>query len=133
MLVADQAETSAGGVVTPAVRESLIALAAKYPEKIFLVDSRRRVHLFRNVMVKPNHSEAEAACKTLFGSLDFKRLRETLGAKALFVTHGPKGRMVFEEGKETCRTVAGANWRTSAARADSFAAGTALTIALLAL
>ena len=67
MLVADQAETSAGGVVTPAVRESLIALAAKHPEKIFLADSRRRVHLFRNIMVKPNHSEAEAACKALFG------------------------------------------------------------------
>ena len=81
VLVADQAETSAGGVVTPAVRESLIALAAKYPEKIFLVDSRRRIHLFRNMMVKPNHSEAEAACKELFGDVDFKRLRETLGGQ----------------------------------------------------
>ena len=82
MLVADQAETSAGGVVTPAVREALIALAAKYPEKVFLADSRRRIHLFRHLMIKPNHSEAEAACKTLFGGVDFKRLRENLGARA---------------------------------------------------
>ena len=71
VLVADQAETSAGGVVTPAVRDALIALAAKHPKKIVLVDSRRRVHLFRNVMVKPNHSEAEAACKQLFGRRRF--------------------------------------------------------------
>ena len=96
VLVADQAETSAGGVVTPAVREAIIALAGKYPEKIFLVDSRRRVHLFRNLMVKPNHSEAEAACQALFGSVDFRRLRQALGAKALFLTHGPKGALVFD-------------------------------------
>jgi rfaE bifunctional protein kinase chain/domain len=131
VLVADQAETSAGGVVTPAVRESLISLAAKHPEKIFLVDSRKRVHLFRNVMVKPNHSEAEAACKALFGEFDPKRLRETLGAKALFLTHGPKGALVFEEGKETWskpRPVE--NPVDICGAGDSFAAGTALTMAV---
>ena len=78
VLVADQAETSAGGVVTPAVRESLDRPGGKVSEKIFLADSRRRVHLFRNVMVKPNHSEAEAACQQLFGHVDFNRLREIL-------------------------------------------------------
>ena len=92
VLVADQAETSAGGVVTPAVRESLIALAAKYPEKIFLADSRRRIHLFRNLMVKPNHSEAEAACQELFGSVDFKRLRETLRRQGALCDAWPQGR-----------------------------------------
>ena len=92
MLVADQAETSAGGVVTPAVRESLVALAAKYPEKIFLVDSRRRIHLFRNMMVKPNHSEAEAACKNFSARVDFKRLRETLRRQGAFRDPGPQGR-----------------------------------------
>ena len=66
VLVADQAETSAGGVVTPAVREALIAAAAKYPEKIILVDSRRRLHLYRNVMVKPNHSEADCGVPASF-------------------------------------------------------------------
>ena len=33
ILVADQAETAAGGVVTPAVRDCRIELAAKHPEK----------------------------------------------------------------------------------------------------
>jgi rfaE bifunctional protein kinase chain/domain len=131
VLVADQAETSAGGVVTPAVRESLIALAAKHPDKIFLADSRRRVHLFRNLMVKPNHSEAEAACNALFGSVDFKRLRETLGAKALFLTHGPKGALVFEEGKETWSKPRPVEKPVDICGAgDSFAAGTALTMAV---
>jgi rfaE bifunctional protein kinase chain/domain len=131
VLVADQAETSAGGVVTPAVRESLLSLAVKYPEKIFLVDSRRRIHLFRNVMVKPNLSEGEAACKALFGNVDFKRLRETLGAKALFLTHGPKGALVFEEGKESWskpRPVE--NPVDICGAGDSFAAGTGLAMAV---
>jgi rfaE bifunctional protein kinase chain/domain len=131
VLVADQAETSAGGVVTPAVRDSLIALAEKHPEKVFLADSRRRVHLFRNIMVKPNQSEAEAACLQLFKKVDFKRLRETLGANALFLTHGPKGALVMEEGKETWskpRPVE--NPVDICGAGDSFAAGTALTMAV---
>jgi rfaE bifunctional protein kinase chain/domain len=131
VLVADQAETSAGGVVTPAVREALIAAAAKYPEKIVLVDSRRRLHLYRNMMVKPNHSEAEAACKHLFGGPDFKRLREALGAPVLFLTHGPKGALVYQEGKETwskARPVE--NPVDICGAGDSFAAGSALTMAV---
>jgi rfaE bifunctional protein kinase chain/domain len=129
VLVADQAETSAGGVVTPAVREALIALAAKYPEKIVLVDSRRRVHLFRNMMIKPNHSEASAACKHLFGKDDFKGLREAVGAKALFLTQGPKGALVYEEGKETWSKPRPVEKPVDICGAgDSFAAGTALTM-----
>lgn len=131
ILVADQAETSAGGVVTQAVRDSLISLAAKHPEKIFLVDSRRRLHLFRNVMVKPNLSEAEAACKALFKTIDFKRLRETLGAKALFLTQGPKGALVLEDGKETWSKPRPVKKPVDICGAgDSFAAGTALTMAV---
>jgi len=131
VLVADQAETSAGGVVTPAVREALIAAAAKYPGKIVLVDSRRRLHLYRNVMVKPNHSEGTAACKNLFGDPDFKQLREALVAPVLFLTHGPKGALVYEEGKETWskpRPVE--NPVDICGAGDSFAAGTALTMAV---
>jgi bifunctional ADP-heptose synthase (sugar kinase/adenylyltransferase) len=131
VLVADQAETSAGGVVTSAVREALIDLAAKHPKKIFLADSRRRVHLFRSLMMKPNHSEAEAACKALFGGVDFKKLRETLGAPALFLTHGPKGALVFEASKETWSRPRPVEKPVDICGAgDSFAAGTALTMAV---
>lgn len=131
ILVADQAETSAGGVVTEAVRESLIALAAKHPEKVFLADSRKRVHLFRNIMVKPNQSEAEAACHQLFNQVDFNRLREALGAKALFLTHGPRGALVVEDGKETWSKPRPVEKPVDICGAgDSFAAGTALTLAV---
>ena len=131
ILVADQAETSSGGVVTPAVRDCLIELAARHPEKIFLADSRKRVHLFRNITVKPNRDEAEEACAKLFGAVDYARLRQHLAAKFILITHGAKGALVVEEGKETWAQA----WPVSnpvdiCGAGDSFAAGTALTLAV---
>jgi rfaE bifunctional protein kinase chain/domain len=131
VLVGDQAETSAGGVITSAVRESIIELAGKYPRKVFLVDSRKRVHLFRKVIVKPNRDEAEAASWQLFGTVDFKRLREGLQTPVMMVTHGPQGALVFEEGKEAwAKPRAIANPVDICGAGDSFAAGTALTLAV---
>jgi rfaE bifunctional protein kinase chain/domain len=131
VLVADQAETSAGGVVTPAVRGLIRDLAGKHADKVFLVDSRKRVHLFRNVVVKPNRSEAEAACQQLFGYADFRRLRGHLGAKLLIVTHGPQGALVVEEEKETWAQAWAVEKPVDICGAgDSFAAGTALTLAV---
>jgi sugar/nucleoside kinase (ribokinase family) len=83
------------------------------------------------VIVKPNRDEAEAACQQLFGTVDFKRLREHLGARVVMVTHGPQGALVIEEGKETwakARPVAKPVDICGAG--DSFAAGTALTLAV---
>jgi rfaE bifunctional protein kinase chain/domain len=131
VLVSDQAETSAGGVVTPAVRESIIELAGRYTSKVFLVDSRKRVHLFRKVTVKPNRDEAVAACHQLFGAVDFTRLRKHLGAPVVMVTHGPKGALVIEEGKETWAKAHAVEKPVDICGAgDSFAAGTALTLAV---
>jgi rfaE bifunctional protein kinase chain/domain len=99
ILIADQAETSQGGVVTPAVRDLLADLAPNYPEKIFFADSRARIGLFRNVIVKPNQQEAEAACRALFGRVDYSALRRHVGGRLLIVTHGGKGvRIVDAEG-----------------------------------
>jgi len=131
LLVADQAETAAGGVVTPAVRDAISKLAAQYPNKVFLVDSRKRVHLFRAVTVKPNRDEAEAACQELFGQVDFKRLREHLHARALMVTHGPQGALVIEESKETWAKARAVERPVDICGAgDAFAAGAALTMAV---
>jgi sugar/nucleoside kinase (ribokinase family) len=118
-------------VVTSAVRDCLIELAAKHPEKVVLVDSRKRIHLFRNVMVKPNRDEAEAACQALFGGTDYKRLRQALHSKVIMVTHGPKGALVIEEGKEAWSKA----WTVEkpvdiCGAGDSFAAGTALSMAV---
>jgi rfaE bifunctional protein kinase chain/domain len=91
ILISDQAETSRGGVVTPAVRELLAHMAPRYPEKIFLADSRTRVGEFRQVIVKPNRQEAETACRKLFGAVDYPRLLRHTAAPFLFVTHGEGG------------------------------------------
>src|SRR5262249_51524009 len=47
VIVSDQAETEQGGVVTPAMREAIIRVAAARPEILVWVDSRRRGELFR--------------------------------------------------------------------------------------
>ena len=131
VLVADQAETAAGGVVTSAVRESIIELAGRHTGKVFLVDSRKRVHLFRKVMLKPNRAEAAEACAQLFGHVDFRRLREHLGAKVLVVTHGSQGALVIEERRETwAKAHPVENPVDICGAGDSFAAGTALTMAV---
>lgn len=56
--VEDQVEEAGLGVVTARVRERLGELGRAFPEKIFWVDSRARVGLFRNVMIKVNAREA---------------------------------------------------------------------------
>ncbi len=90
ILVSDQAETGRGGVVTPAIRYLLADLAAAYREKIFFVDSRSRMELFRGVIVKGNEQEAGEACARI-GAADAQALYETLGAPLLVVTRGPEG------------------------------------------
>lgn len=131
VLVADQAETKAGGVVTPAVRDAIIEAAQKYPEKVFLVDSRKRAHLFRNMTLKPNLEEAQEASRTLVGKVDFAGLRQELGAKVLIVTHGSKGALVMEDGRETWAEARPVEHPVDICGAgDSFAAGYALSVAV---
>ena len=131
ILVADQAETNAGGVVTPAVRSLIIELATKHPEKVFFVDSRRRGDLFRKVTIKPNQAEAEAACRKLFGAVDYQRLRRHVDADVLMVTHGVQGVLVLEEGGENWsnpRPIA--NPVDTCGAGDSFSAGAAVALAV---
>jgi len=94
ILIADQAETSQGGVITTAVRGLLGELAPQYPERIFFADSRARIHLFRNVILKPNRQEAESACRELFGRVDFPALLQHTQAPLMFVTLGPEGAII---------------------------------------
>jgi bifunctional ADP-heptose synthase (sugar kinase/adenylyltransferase) len=56
LLVADQLEVN--GIVTDRVREGLNDLAANNTDRHFLVDSRQRIALFRNMTLKPNRFEA---------------------------------------------------------------------------
>src|SRR5262249_12208882 len=74
-VVSDQAETDQGGVVTAAMREAIIRVAAAHPQIVVWVDSRRRAELFRGVIVKPNEEEARAASMRALGRVDFPALR----------------------------------------------------------
>ncbi|MCP4166279.1 MAG: hypothetical protein GY759_10340 [Chloroflexi bacterium] len=58
-VIADQLD--ANGIVTGRVREGLNRLAAENPDKFFVVDSRQRIALYRNMVLKPNWVEAAAA------------------------------------------------------------------------
>jgi rfaE bifunctional protein kinase chain/domain len=49
------------GVVTGRVRDAIVSLAGSYPDKTFVADSRERVGLFRNMVLKPNRLEAVRA------------------------------------------------------------------------
>ncbi|MGH9661891.1 MAG: bifunctional heptose 7-phosphate kinase/heptose 1-phosphate adenyltransferase [Bryobacteraceae bacterium] len=105
IFVADQAETSRGGVVTEGLRDLLADLAPSYPEKIFLADSRQRVELFRGLILKPNQHEAKTACTKLFGSVNFAELRRQTESKLLIVTRGGDGVvLVTEEGEQRVPT-----------------------------
>jgi rfaE bifunctional protein kinase chain/domain len=130
IIVSDQAETSRGGVVTPAVRDLLGDLALAHPAKIIFADSRARIHHFRNVIAKPNQQEGEAACQRLFGRVDYSTLRRHLAAPLLMVTQGDIGVLVFDEHGETwVRTQPVAHPVDICGAGDSFSAGTALALA----
>lgn len=131
VLISDQAETSLGGVVTPAVRELLKELQPSYPEKVFFVDSRERIELFRRMILKPNEQEAEAACRRLFGRVDYPALLNRTRARLLLVTHGGRGVLVVSS--------AGENWVPAqpvekpvdiCGAGDSFSAGAAMALAV---
>lgn len=131
IFVSDQAETNAGGVVTPGVRELLADLAPNYPDKIFWVDSRARVELFREMILKPNRDEAESACRRALGRVDFQALREHCGARLLMVTDGPRGALVVEPCRETwVETKPAANPVDICGAGDSFSAGAAMALAI---
>jgi rfaE bifunctional protein kinase chain/domain len=98
ILVSDQAETQQGGVVTAPVRSAVEDLAREQPETVIWVDSRLRAELFRGVVVKPNHQEAEAASRRLLGTVDYEEWRRRAELRGLIVTHGGEGALVVEAG-----------------------------------
>ena len=131
VLVSDQAETELGGIVTPAVRNRISELAEGTPEKIVWVDSRVRGEHFRNVLVKCNDGEAEAACTRAFGHVDLASLRRQVGTKPLIVTEGRKGAVVLtEDGEARVPTRAVEKPVDICGAGDSFSAGGALALAI---
>lgn len=130
IVVADQAETQVGGVVTPALREELSRLAAAYPDRVVIADSRARLNLFRNVVLKPNLQEAENSSVRALGRVDFEALRKHTCAPFLFVTKGEEGCLVVEPGKVTQAPSRKVRAVDICGAGDAFAAGSAVAYAV---
>src|SRR5439155_27222165 len=97
ILVSDQAETAAGGVVTPAMRDALARIGATQPETVIWADSRIRAEHFRGVVVKANRQEAEGASVRALGRVDFQSFRQHVQSPLLVVTDGANGALVVDQ------------------------------------
>ena len=131
ILISDQAETTHGGVITPAMRAAISRLCVALPGKLIWVDSRLRAEQFRHAVVKPNQQEAEAASLRALGRVDYPALRRHMQAPCLIVTHGGRGALVVDTGGETwvpANTVARPVDICGAG--DSFSAGAAMALAV---
>lgn len=90
-------------VITPAIRSKLLEMAA---EKTVLVDSRYRVIEFKGAaVIKPNEAEARHATG-ISGQSDEdvyeagRRLLDMVSSRAVVLTRGNKGMIVFEKEKD---------------------------------
>lgn len=71
IIALDQVQEHNCGVLTDRVIDALSQTAQKYPNKIFFADSRTRIGNFKNVILKPNRTEAlEAIAPHHTGDVD---------------------------------------------------------------
>ena len=104
VVVADQIPERNCGVITDRVREELGQLALCYPDKVFAADSRQRIGLFRQVIIKPNRREAILAVRPDWeGEFTLEVARECgtelfrRNRKPVFLTVGSHGILLFSE------------------------------------
>ena len=107
IIVGDQMPHDNWGVITDRVRAEICQLAAKFPNKLFFVDSRTRIGKYHHVTIKPNRFEAKRAVNPDWSGADVdieeaercgRILTERTG-KSLFVTVGTEGILVFHNGQ----------------------------------
>ncbi len=111
VVIADQVSESDCGVITERVRAELRELARAYPGKVFAADSRERVGLYEDVILKPNAREAVRAVLPEADATD-GRLVEACGAalaararRPVFVTVGAAGILLCDGSSSRCACV----------------------------
>lgn len=128
IIVADQAETNAGGAVTAKLRETIQELGRN---RVVWVDSRKRIEQFRHVTLKPNEDEANEACERIGAPGDYARLLEVTQAPWLIVTRGGDGASVLnKDGRHHVPGRQIVNPVDICGAGDSFSAGGAVTLAV---
>ncbi len=131
ILVSDQTETETGGLVTRRVRDGLSDIARRQAHTVVWTDSRVRGELFRNVILKMNREEGEAACRRAgIRHDDFAELRNRTQSPVLMVTEGPDGVQVLDGGVHRVPTKHNTHPVDICGAGDSFSAGAALTLAV---
>jgi len=100
VVIADQVPERNCGVITDRLRDEIAALARAHPGKPFVADSRERIGLFREVVVKPNLHEARQGVGTAG-----KEPAEACGAelyrrtqRPVFITLAAEGILLYQAG-----------------------------------
>lgn len=103
VIVEDQ--MASNGVVTNNIREGLINFAERNPEKVFVADSRERIGLFRNMVLKPNRIEAvKAMCPSgnplevrMDELIDIGRKMQKIAGRPIYITLSERGALLITE------------------------------------
>lgn len=139
IVYADQMPEHGAGVVDAHIHVAIGRIAAAHPQLPMYADSRQRIGLFRDVVIKPNVHEARAAlsgANAVASDHDvLARLLAEQTRRPVVMTLGPAGVLVYENGVTThisgvpvdCPIdVVGAGDSVMAALAVSTAAGATL-------
>jgi rfaE bifunctional protein kinase chain/domain len=103
VIVMDQVEARDCGAVTGRLRDRLSNLAQQHSNVFFWADSRRRIHEYKNVIIKPNEFEAIGNDDPRPGdTVDVDELRAAVNdlrlrtGAPLFITRGEQGMFVSD-------------------------------------
>jgi len=112
LVIADQVIEDACGVVTGGIRDMLAGAALRHPDIVFLADSRARILLYRNIVIKPNQFEItgidnpapDASVPENELAETVSRLRPMINAP-IFATRGADGIMISDPEPITVRGI----------------------------
>ena len=101
VVIIDQVGECNCGVITDRVRDEIMKLALRHPRVVVAADSRARIGLFRQVILKPNAQEAVTALNaTEVQDSSLEHIQALAGqlfqrtARPVFLTMGDQGIMV---------------------------------------
>lgn len=112
MIVMDQVSEENCGVVTDAVREFLIRLGREHRPQLIYADSRERIGLFREMLIKCNDREALEQFGLYDGQTVAPEVLRRCGAeltcrtgRMVFITRGAQGQLVFDPAKSDAEAI----------------------------
>jgi sugar/nucleoside kinase (ribokinase family) len=136
VIALDQVEEPECGVITGGVRETLSNRAGRHPRVVFWADSRLRIRLFRNVIIKPNQFETLGMENPPPGTeIDLTQLSHALlrlraeTAAPICATRGAKGMLVTDPEPTLVPGVRVAGPIDPTGAGDSVTAGAVLALA----